>query len=479
MRERNREAFWRPAERAGSRIGWVFFMVALVHMTGCASRERASALLSREQRAANVAACDEIWRTVRARHWDPALGGVDWDGVHDRFRPQVASAVTMDDARCVLRAMLARLGSSHFAIIPAPAEASGRRSAPSGGSDEPIADLAAAGALMGAPSDRGETGMDIRLIDRRVVVVDVVPGSPAERAGIAPGWIIEAVGDKQVSATVDAMARRFPEHAARTRAVVRAVRRALTGPAGATVKVDVLDGAGRRSRCAVALAPPRGRRAQYGHLPPTHVWWERRMLDDGIVYFRFSAFHDPEQVLPAVRETVARHADAAGFVLDLRGNAGGMSAMARGVAGWFVADADSHLGTMQLRQAELKLTVATRLRTYEGPLAILVDEFSASSAEMLAAGLRDLGRARIFGATTAATALPSQVMELANGDLFQFAVGDYRSRGGRRIEGVGVEPDEVIASDRATLLAGGDAVVTAACGWIRATRTAAMADSKS
>ena len=59
----------------------------------------------------------------------------------------------------------------------------------------------------------------------------------------------------------------------------------------------------------------------------------------------------------------------------------------------------------------------------------------------MAEGLKDLGRARIFGTRTAAAALPSLFEKLPNGDGFQYAIANYISEGGKPLEGLGVTPD--------------------------------------
>ena len=97
--------------------------------------------------------------------------------------------------------------------------------------------------------------------------------------------------------------------------------------------------------------------------------------------------------------------------------------------------------TLYMRDTTLKFVVNPRLTTFAGPLAILVDGTSASTSEIMAEGLKDLGRARIFGTRTAAAALPSVFERLPNGDGFQYAIANYISEGGKPLEGLGVTPD--------------------------------------
>ena len=63
---------------------------------------------------------EKVWTTIRDKHWQAKPGGLDWQAIHDEFRPRIEQAATHDQARAVMQEMLGRLKQSHFAIIPAP-----------------------------------------------------------------------------------------------------------------------------------------------------------------------------------------------------------------------------------------------------------------------------------------------------------------------------------------------------------------------
>jgi carboxyl-terminal processing protease len=107
-----------------------------------------------------------------------------------------------------------------------------------------------------------------------------------------------------------------------------------------------------------------------------------------------------------------------------------------------------------------------RVEPYAGPVAVLLDELSASTSEVFAAGLRDLDRVRLFGQPTAGAALPSVIEKLPNGDLFQHAMMDFVRPNGEPVEGRPVQPDVAIELRREDLLAGRDATLEAALAWI-------------
>jgi carboxyl-terminal processing protease len=89
---------------------------------------------------------------------------------------------------------------------------------------------------------------------------------------------------------------------------------------------------------------------------------------------------------------------------------------------------------------------------------------------VLAAGLQETGRARVFGEHSAGAALPSLFKALPTGDLFQYAVADVVTPHSSVLEGEGVTPDDVVLRTRADLAAGRDPVVEAARTWLNRER---------
>ena len=135
--------------------------------------------------------------------------------------------------------------------------------------------------------------------------------------------------------------------------------------------------------------------------------------------------------------------------------------MAPGIAGVLEREQNS-LGTMQMRSGYQRFAFFPQPNPYLGPVVILTDGGSASTSEIFAAGLQELGRAVVVGQRTAGAALPSVFQKLPTGALFQYAVGDYKTPKGTLIEGRGVVPDVEVGLTRKSLLEGRDVQMEAA-----------------
>lgn len=445
-----------------------------------------------EEVQADLESFDFVWTTLRDRYYDPDMRGVDWEAARDELRPRVAAAESRDEAREHIQALLNKLGESHLVIIPAEGYDALQAVAEAGESGESEQAEASEGG-------QGETGLRVRATELdgqpAVVVVDVIPGTPAEAADIRPGAIIERVDGKSLSDLVgtasEAMPERLKEGPMRQFILNMAAQSALDGGAdsrGTSIEIAYDQGHGEQT-ATLERAEPTGVVTQLGHLPPTAVRIETRRLSGSggggggpveAQYTAFSNFLDPVRLMGQLREAVreAREDEAIdGFVLDLRGNTGGLLGMGAGVAGLFVNEPGYTLGTMTQRQMTLKNVIFPQ-KGLDKPIAVLVDASSASMSEILAGGLQDLAaegviQARVFGRRTAGAALPSQPARLPNGDGMIFVIADHVLPSGRRLEGVGVEPDVIVPLDEAaveTYRAGGDPALEAALEWIEAER---------
>jgi len=396
----------------------------------------------------NVESFEYVWKTIRDQHFDPTLGGLDWQAVHDELLPKVQNAQTAEEARAAMTDMIGRLHQSHFAIIPASLYKDIDAPAKKGGRG-------------------GNTGLQFRVIDGRAIMTFVAPGTPGELAGVRPGWEIRSIDGEELPPIFEPIAKEFEGKPRKDYYLWSAVRSRITGPIGDTLTAVFIDGENRPAERSMILAEPQGKKVVFGNFPPFYLTYRTDTLADGVGYFTFSVFFDPVTLMPAFGKAMQSFMNAPGVVIDVRGNPGGIGGMGMGLAGWFVEEKNVAMGTMRTRSDTLKLVVNPRAKVYKGPVAILVDGLSGSSAEIFSGGAQGLPRVRIFGSRTIGATLPSAAERLPNGDGFQYAFASYIARNGVELEGEGVHPDVEVRPTREALLAGRDPALEAAIDWIR------------
>lgn len=392
-----------------------------------------------------VQSFDYAWTRIHDTYPDPNFHGVNWDALRDELRPQAEQARNPVELRPVLEDMFSRLGDSHFAVIPSHA---------AGGTST------AATSVPEGPRD-GEIGVDLRLVDGALLLARVDDDSPAAKAGLRSGYVLRGVDGTTVEALLKELSGEDARRAARSIFLAR-----LSGPVGSVVHVQVEDGSGAALDLPVTRTASGAPWIALGSLPATPVHFSSEILPDQVGLIRFDIFMEPvpDRFTAAMQELIA--AQVRGVIVDLRGNPGGVAPMAMGMAGHFVSARGQSLGTLQFREATWNLLINPRAACFSGPLAVLVDGLSASTSEIMAAGLQKLGRARIFGENSAGMALPSTWERLPDGDLIQFVTGDYTTIDGVRVERQGVHPDELTPLTRQALLEGRDPAVAAARAWI-------------
>lgn len=428
---------------------------------------------------------DAAWTAIRDTHFDPNLNGVDWDALRDELRPEAEQA-TRSEGRGIIYEMLGRLGQSHFTLLPK----GGGGVTPYGNGEhaEPVVvetpePRMPETELVDADDERefgaARPGIEIRLIDDDVIVVEVRDGSEAQRAGVKLGWTLLAIGDMAMGPItveqIETMGRQSGEMY-----VWQIVTATLTGAEGSHTRLVFLDGEGEEVTLTVEREAPVEPPVTFGGLPPMSPGFEHRWIsasdlgmdgDDRIGYIAFDVWLQtiPRQFDAAMLE----FAGADGVVIDLRGNIGGIGALAM-MVGRYLVDEPASLGTMFMRDQTLHFNLqpvmvsmeGEDLDPYSGPVAILIDGASASTSEIFAAGVQELGRARLFGQPSPGLALPAMLTELPSGDVLMHAMAGFETPGGFSMEAAGVTPDVMAPWNRESLLAGRDDALDAAAQWI-------------
>ena len=260
-------------------------------------------------------------------------------------------------------------------------------------------------------------GAEIQMKDKRVVIVAPLDNSPAQRAGLRPGDIILQVNQEAVS--------RFP-----LEQVVQRIR----GPKGTTVTLTLLDPNTEQTRDVTVT---RARVAVH------NVTWQQ-VPGTMVVHVRVAGFsqgvtNDLRQALTALEQQGLTH-----IVLDLRNNPGGLLNEAVTTASQFLSSGtvllvrDAH-GTTTPVPVQ-KQGVAPGL-----PLVVLINQGTASAAEIVAGALQDAHRAVLVGETTFGTGTVLKPFPLSDGSALMLAIEEWLTPNGRVIWHQGIAPDVVVS----------------------------------
>ncbi len=263
-------------------------------------------------------------------------------------------------------------------------------------------------------------GVELKSAEDGLLVVHVIPASPAERAGIRAGDHLVAVGGRGLGGmNVDEAAQ------------------LLQGPEGSVVTLAVLR----------APAPARAVTVRREHVEVPSIE-NVRMLDpsNGVGYLKISSF---QKTTAADLEAALRRLDVAGMrslVVDLRGNPGGLLSSAVDVSDLFL-ERGLVVATRGRSPEEDFNYSASRPGTWRMPLVVVIDGESASSSEIFAGAMRDHGRATIVGTRSYGKGSIQGIFPLEVGGVgMRLTTAKFFSPKGLPYSRVGVEPDLQVQS---------------------------------
>lgn len=261
-------------------------------------------------------------------------------------------------------------------------------------------------------------GVEIDYKDDVLTVVAPIEGSPAERAGIKSGDVIVMVDDTPIDGTAFST-------------IVKKMR----GEPGTTVTLIVRrKGEPKPLRFSITRAKI--------HVPSV----VSKGLDRGVGYLRVKQFQDGthRELLQHVATLRKRPGFvAAGAIVDLRSNPGGLVDEASDVADEMLAS-----GTIYTARHRGRIVDAVSAHA-EGalvdvPLVVLVDEWTASAAELVAGAAQDHHRALIVGANTFGKGSVQSIMELPGGAGLRLTISRYYTPAGHPVQAHGIHPDVLV-----------------------------------
>ena len=396
-----------------------------------------------------------VWNTVNQTFPYKDFQNVDWQETYSEFKPKAYKAQSTQELRPILNEMLLRLNVSHYGIIPKETYEQKKSGKTSSKKKEENSEA--------ATTELGWNGIDSRWIAEQLVITHV--GVPAKDFGIHPGWVITEIDN--VSTTK--MKKLFSESKDDLAFDMGLLAQHKTyGLIDKNTDFVFLDHDNQSHRISLPYQKGEGMIAEFGYLPPCLVRFNHTIQADTIHIIAFNTFMMP--IRPQIQKAFQKIAQqqTTGVVIDLRGNLGGMIGLGSGLAGHLISETEKNLGVQISRSGKIffQINPQSKRMRYDGPVAILVDELSVSTSEILAGGLKELKRARIFGQKTPGKALPSIVAQLPNGDGFQYAIADLKTPKGNRYEGDGVQPHVIIQPSRKDYIQGKDPTLDAAIQWI-------------
>lgn len=274
-------------------------------------------------------------------------------------------------------------------------------------------------------ADRGgkaQVGISISKRGGYAVVVSVVPGSPADRAGLFDGEFVQAIGPEDTRNMSTAL-----------------IRLLLEGAPGSTLTIGVVN--------------PRG-----GSLVPRKVTLTRTMITEppvtDTVYENGTILDLKPEILDrahvdAVENKLksSEHSADKKVVLDLRDVSNGDMAQGVRLANFFLKSGT--IATLQGQKVEKQTFTAEPSNAIDAsaPLVVLVNHGTAGPAELVAAALQDNKRAELVGDRTFGEGSQQKTFELPDGGAVILSVAKYSSPDGKAFEDEGVTPGTLVASN--------------------------------
>lgn len=292
-------------------------------------------------------------------------------------------------------------------------------------------------------------GATVSQQDGFIVIVQPLPDTPAERAGLRAGDIILQVDGESAEGW----------------SVEEAVLR-IRGPIGTTVSLTIRHGDGvvetldiERDAIEVAsvsTAPPGGVLRDADGNPVTDIG-----------YIRISSYTrtTPQELEDAI--AAAEAAGVRGLILDVRSNPGGLLQETVEIADMLLESGD--IVTQVERDGSERTASAREGMVTTLPIVVVQDGFSASGAELMAAALQENGRAQVVGEPSFGKGTVNRAIELSNGGAVYVSIARWLTPARNQIEGRGVIPDVEVTLTVEDIDASRDVAVVRAIELLRAT----------
>ena len=247
----------------------------------------------------------------------------------------------------------------------------------------------------------------------KIMVLSPIKGSPAEKAGILPGDLIISIDGTEYSGEESSIA-----------------ASKIKGEEGTTVKLEILRGTQNMSfeikRENIIVNPVEG-----------------KILENNIGYISFTSFDEKTAEEFKNKFEELQKSNIKSLIIDLRNNGGGLVDQALKIANYIVPK-DSVLLCEVDKNNNEKIEKAKEDPIINMPIVVLVNENTASSSEILAGALKDLGKAKIVGTTTYGKGVIQEILTLSDGSGLKITTEKYLTPNKTEINKIGIKPDEEV-----------------------------------
>lgn len=365
-----------------------------------------------------------------------------YDKMHPEWATQVSQsyseakkAKTPEELRPILVDLLDVLEMSHYGIIPALGTS-------------------------GSPTQKiwrevGTLGFEVRQLEDQMIIVRVNPEHP-DPSILHLGYGLKSIDGVPVLSSGSGL-----------NSVIR-LQPKLFCEEGQTVRVEFQVDDSRTQITKLPCIPLTGERFEFGNVPAQAADYHHREVEPGVHYIAFHHFLTPTRDAFAESIQELNTNEAKGLIIDLRGNTGGMISVGQGMVGYLISKEGLSFAQQIAHEAEFRYLIYPRPedQVFKGPVVVLIDELSVSTAELFARVLQLSDRAVIIGTPSAGRVLSSMVEKLPNGDRLQLVIADLQSLDGQSIEGVGVVPDREVPYQLEALRLQNDMALLEGISWI-------------
>ncbi len=260
----------------------------------------------------------------------------------------------------------------------------------------------------------GGLGIEVSMEAGVVKVISPIDDTPASRAGVKAGDYIVRINGKQVQG----------------KTLMEAVN-LMRGPVGSSIEITI-----RRK----GLKKPKIIKITREVIEIRSV--VSKEVENKIGYLRLRAFNEnSSSQLKKEISKIEKNKKNIGYILDLRNNPGGLLSQAIKISDFFLNDGEI-VSTKGRKVNENRKFFARKGDRINGkPLIVLINNGSASAAEIVAGALQDQKRAILLGETTFGKGSVQSIIPLKNRGAIRLTVSKYYLPSGKSISEVGVVPD--------------------------------------